>query len=284
MVQRKGLAGLKMMTEKRRLMIDGHVHIYDCYDLETFIETALKNLEHYYYAHYSNGSLFARILLLTEGKKNDFFSQFKKNGSFPNGRGYKFLETKEEVSITLVKGNEPLCYVLKGRQIVTRENLEVLALVSNQAIEDGLPAETVIERLIEKHEFAVLPWGFGKWFFKRGKIIRDLIEKYISPYLLIGDNSARPTFWPTPGLFKLAQAYHIPLINGSDPLPFSEEVRKVGTYGFSVEGDFNPYEPAESLREILIAPDTKIDLFGQRDRTIAFLKRQLKIHLVNVMK
>jgi len=272
------------MTEKTRLMVDGHVHIYDCYDLEKFFATAVKNLEHYYHSLYSNGNPLAKILLLTEGKTNDFFSQLKKNTDFPNNSQYQFIKTKENVSIILAKGKEPQCCVLRGRQIVTKENLEVLAIASKQTIEDGLPVETVIERLIEKHEIAVLAWGFGKWFFKRSKIIKDLIEKYRSPYLLLGDNSARPTFWPVPGLFKKARALNIPLINGSDPLPFKEEVHKVGSYGFSVEGDFNPKEPAKSLWNILISPGTKIDFFGQRDRAVSFFKRQSKIYLKKYLK
>ena len=275
------------MTEKNRLMIDGHVHIYDCYDLEKFFNTAVKNLNYFYHSLYSNGSPFSNILLLTEGKTIDFFSQFKKwaasppgkNGAFPGNSRYRFLETKEDISVILAKGNEPQCYILRGRQIVTEENLEVLAVASSQTIEDGLPAETVIERIIENHEIAVLAWGVGKWFLKRGKIIRGLIEKYRSLYLLMGDNSARPGFWPAPALFKQAGKLDIPLINGSDPLPFKDDVTKVGSYGFSVEDDFNPHEPARSLRDILISTGTKIDLFGQRDSAVSFFKRQSKIYL-----
>jgi len=273
-----------MTTEKTRFMVDGHVHIYDCYDLEKFFATAVKNLEHYYNSLYSNGSPLAKILLLTEGKTNDFFSQLKNNAGFPNTSGYRFRKTKENVSITLAKGKEAQCCVLRGRQIVTRENLEVLAIASNQTIEDGLPVEIVIEKLIEKHELAVLAWGFGKWFFKRGKIIKNLIETFRSPYLLLGDNSGRPASWPVPGLFERARALNIPLINGSDPLPFKEEVYKVGSYGFSVEGDFDPGEPAKSLWNILISPGTKIDFFGQRDRAVSFVKRQSKIYLKKYLK
>jgi hypothetical protein len=267
-----------MMMKKTRLMVDGHVHIYDCYNLETFFKTAVQNLEYFYDLYYSNGSPFERILLLTEGKTNDFFSQFKENSSFPNDTGYHFLSTKEEVSIILAKENKRLGYLLKGRQIVTEENLEVLAIGSGQTIEDGLPIETVLERIMDKEEMAVLAWGFGKWLFRRGKIIKRLIKNYSSPYLLVGDNSGRPTSWPIPHLFKRARGLNISIINGSDPLPFAGEETKVGSYGFSVEGDFNEDEPAKSLRDILVSPGPTIGFFGQRDNTISFIKRQSKIY------
>jgi len=273
-----------MMMKKTRLMVDGHVHIYDCYNLEMFFNTAVKNLEHFYNTYYSNGSPYELILLLTEGKSNDFFSRFKEKGNFPNDSGYHFLNTNEDVSLVLAKENKRLCYLLKGRQIVTKENLEVLAIGSTQTIEDGLPIETVLEQIMDKEEMAVLAWGFGKWLFKRGKIIKRIIKNYNSPDLLVGDNSGRPVFWPIPRLFKKARALNMSIINGSDPLPFAGEETKVGSYGFSVEGDFNENEPARSLRDILVSPGLTIGFFGQRDNTIAFCKRQSKIYLRKYLK
>ena len=70
------IRGNQMMMKKTRLMVDGHVHIYDCYNLEKFFNIAVKNLEYFYDTYYSNGSPYERIILLTEGKTNDFFSQF----------------------------------------------------------------------------------------------------------------------------------------------------------------------------------------------------------------
>jgi hypothetical protein len=267
-------------------MVDGHVHIYDCYDLEKFFDNAVKNMNRFFHMLYPGESQSEKILLLTEGKKNDFFSRFKKDRGFPNDSGYHFMDTKEDISLVLARHNKPLCYLLKGRQIVTKENLEVLLVASDQEIEDGLPIETVIQRIIDKNDIAVLAWGFGKWFFKRGKIIHYLIKKYRFPGLFIGDNSGRPTFWPIPQQFKRAKELDIPIISGSDPLPFSDEVHKVGTYGFSVsvEGKFNSDEPAGSIWEILLSPEATIDLFGRRDATVPFFKRQSKIYLKKYLK
>ncbi|MCP5046857.1 MAG: hypothetical protein GY940_06775 [bacterium] len=186
----------------------------------------------------------------------------------------------------LTKDDKPQCYVIRGRQIVTRENLEVLAVGTARTIPDGLPIETVIEKLVENEEPAVLAWGVGKWFFKRGKIIKKMMDRYRSPYLMIGDNSGRPTFWPTPRLFKKAAAMGIPDINGSDPLPFEDDFAKVGSFGFTVEGDFNKEKPNQSLKELLITPgiDSRIDRFGFRDPFMNFFKRQSKIYIKKYLK
>lgn len=272
--------------KKRRLMVDGHVHIYDCYNLEAFFQNAAANMDRYYDVLYpgSGEDGYERILLLTEGKQNDFFSRFKKEGGFPNDSGFRCLPTKEDFSLLLTREDKPLCYLMRGRQIVTRENLEVLLVASGQEIEDGLPITAVIDRILENNDMAVLAWGFGKWLFARGKVIAQVIRKYDSPGLFIGDNSGRPTFWPVPQQFKAAKARGIPIFNGSDPLPFTDEINKVGTYGFCVEGAFNEDEPAGSLWEILLSPETAIDLFGRRDTAVSFFKRQAKIYLKKYLK
>lgn len=267
-------------------MVDGHVHIYDNFDLEKFFKIANAFLDHYYDALYANGIPYEKVLLLTESKTNDFFSQLKKEGGFANDSGFRCRETNEPESLVLTKNGKPACYILRGRQIVTEENLEILAVATGQTIEDGLPMDTVIEILTGAGQPAVLAWGFGKWLFKRGKVIQRVLDTCRSPYLLVADNSGRPVFWPTPAAFKKAKALHVPLINGSDPLPFTEEMAKVGSYGFTVVGEFDPEKPAGSLREILTVPGIGdgIEFFGKRDGIVSFFSRQAKIYLKKYLK
>ncbi len=265
--------------KKSKLLIDGHVHVYDSFDLEIFFGAALGSLDSYAGKLYPGEDNLQKILLFTEGKENDFFSRFKANDIDLKNANYKFKTTGEECSIVLKENGTPLCYILRGRQIVTEESLEVLAVASSQKIPDGLPIEEVIKKIIEQKEIAVLAWGVGKWFFTRGKIIIKKIEEFRSPYLFIGDNSARPTFWPQPKLFKTAKRAGIPIINGSDPLPFAEEAGKVGSYGFVLEGEFDPAEPAKSFREALLSNRESIRFFGKRDGAFSFFKRQAKMFL-----
>ncbi|MCP5053614.1 MAG: hypothetical protein GY940_40985, partial [bacterium] len=144
------------MMQKTRLMVDGHVHIYDCYHLEKFFRTAVAHLDHFYNTLYSNGSPYVKLLLLTEAKSNDYFNRFREGEGFPNDSGYHFLETNEPTSIILAKEGKPQCYLLRGRQIVTRDDLEILSIGSDQFIQDGLPTETVTDTLIAHEEPAVL--------------------------------------------------------------------------------------------------------------------------------
>jgi hypothetical protein len=262
--------------QKTNIIVDGHVHVYDCYDLDKFFCAAIKNLDNMYTATYPGDNNYQKVLLFTEGKDDDYFSRFKANGNIDKQSEYEFENTQEGCSIILSKNKHPLCYILAGRQIVTREKLEVLSVASNQKIEDGLPIKEVVKKLIDNKQIVVLAWGVGKWFFKRGKIIKDIIERYHSPYLFIGDNSARPSFWPTPKLYKLARENNIGNISGSDPLPFIKEQSRVGTYGFAIEGDFQPSKPAESFCRLLISNKTNMKLLGRQDNIFSFIKRQVK--------
>jgi hypothetical protein len=273
------------MSEQTRLMIDGHVHVYDCYDLGLFFKTANAYLDYYYGSLYANGIPHAKLLLLTEAKTNDFFSKWQQDGAFENEAGYTFVPTEEE-SLRLEKEGKLQCFLVRGRQVITRENLEILAIGSGPDVKDGLPARDVIDTLVERKQPAVLAWGVGKWLFKRGNVIKDLIESYRTPYLFAGDNSGRPTFWPTPSRFKQAQALHMAMLNGSDPLPFDSEVHKPGSFGSTLEGSFDPARPFHSLRELLTTPNIheRIESFGRRDNIVSFFKRQSKIYLKKYLK
>ncbi len=262
---------------KTKLIVDGHVHIYNCYDIDKFFDMAIKNMGQMYSSMYPEDNNYQKILLFTEGKDNDYFSRFKTNGNFGKQSEYKFENTKEDCSIILLKNGQPICYILAGRQIVTRENLEVLTIASDQKIEDGLPIEKVVKKLLDNQQIAVLAWGVGKWFFKRGRLVKDIIEKYHSPYLFVGDSSARPSFWPTPRLYHLAEKYNIGILRGSDPLPFADEQNRVGQFGFVIEGDFQLNKPADSFRNILISNKSNISFFGRQDSVMSFLKKQAKI-------
>jgi hypothetical protein len=274
------------MIEKSRLLIDGHVHVYDSFDLIEFFTRACTHLDYFYEKKYANGSPYEKLLLLTEAGNNDFFARWREHGRLGLNSGFQFKETGEEASLILEKDSVPQCYILRGRQIVTAEGLEVLAVGSTLTIPDGLPIQEVIQTIINQEELAVLAWGFGKWLFRRGKVIQQLIATNDSPYLLLGDNSGRPVFWGTPRLYKQGRAVNTVLTSGSDPLPFPEEYIKVGTFGFSLEAQFDQNKPAASLRDILISPgiSSNIDYFGYRDGIVSFFTRQSKIYLKKYFK
>ncbi len=274
--------------QQTHLIIDSHIHIYDCYNLEQFFQKALQNFDRLAPPAPEPGMPTAKILMLTEGKQLDFFSHFKESGHLPGSSQYRFLPAGDALALTTADDDSPLCYLLPGRQIVTRENLEVLLLASSLKIEDRLPIQTVLETIAKNNDIAALAWGVAKWLFKRGNIINNLVDQHEtgSEYsnLLIGDNSGRPIFWPAPKSFKKAAQKQIPIINGSDPLPFPPEISKPGTYGFTTQAPFDPQKPNHSIKELLLSPNARFFNFGKQDGILSFFIRQSRIYLKKYLK
>ncbi|MEM1170460.1 MAG: hypothetical protein AAGJ08_15610 [Cyanobacteria bacterium P01_H01_bin.35] len=87
----------------------------------------------------------------------------------------KLTPTQESISIYATNNENQKIFIIAGRQIVTAEKLEVLALISDSEFADGLPLETTIKNIVSKNGIPVLPWGVGKWIGKRGKILQKLL-------------------------------------------------------------------------------------------------------------
>ncbi|MFQ5963574.1 MAG: hypothetical protein ACE5KZ_04740 [Candidatus Scalinduaceae bacterium] len=86
-----------------KLIVDGHVHFYSCYDPDKFFDAAMKNMDTMFHAIYPNGDKFTKILLFSEGKQNDYFSQFKKKAIVGQKSDYLFETTSEDCSLILKK-------------------------------------------------------------------------------------------------------------------------------------------------------------------------------------
>jgi hypothetical protein len=269
------------MDQTMRYLVDGHVHFYPAFDFEVFFERALGHL--LAANPTENGVQGIPFLLLSEGRQHDWFARWQEgaDGS-TDDKEYNFSRTREAVTLALSRrdGAGPLAYVVRGRQVVTRENLEILHLATELTIADGLPAEAVLGQIVDRGELAVLAWGVGKWLLNRGRLVDHLIDTVSSPFFFLGDNSARPWFWPRPPQFKRARERGIAVVCGSDPLPFRSEQAKPGSFGFSLEGPFNPDCPAESLTRLMTKTSNSCQplCFGRRDGLVSFFLRQAKVN------
>ncbi|NET04044.1 MAG: hypothetical protein F6K16_04795 [Symploca sp. SIO2B6] len=268
---------------KQLIIADAHVHIYDCFDLDKFLNAAANN--------FNNSALnkgykdrFESILFLTETKFDNKFlellecaNNYKKNNS---KNQWIIDKTKENYSLYASNSNNQKIFIIAGRQIVTAENLEVLALITAKTFEDGLPIKRVIQDVINSGGIPVIPWGFGKWIRSRGKILTNLLQEENLPILFLGDNSGRPHFWSTPPYFKQAEQRGLRILPGTDPLPFNSEFWRPGSFGFTLEGSLNPDEPANSIKKMLLDPTTKLQSYGSLETPFRFVRNQLAMQIL----
>lgn len=267
----------------KKIIIDAHSHMYDCFDLPVFISFTFKNLDSFFQARFPNINEFKKVVCLTEAKNNNYFEALK-NGDVPLSDDLKIRKTREDISFILEKSNGSSVIFLKGRQIVSREKIEVLSIASNVEIKDGLPLKEILKRLIKNQNIAVLAWGVGKWWFKRGKIINNIINTNDSPFLFTGDNSGRPLFWPMPRLINSGLKKDIRLLSGSDPLPLTKEENKSGSFGMIIEGDISTDYPGKTLTDLLCQSKPNTIPFGNRDSLALFLSRQIRIYTRKYLK
>ncbi len=191
----------------------------------------------------------------------------------------------DKISVTPAEGNDGLVmkeeggvtwYLVPGRQILTAEGIEVLALTVDLRLPDRLQAKDVINAILDFGGVPVLSWAPGKWFFGRGRVVRDLLESSVPGRVLIGDTALRPTIWAEPLLMKRAAANGFGVVAGSDPLPFAGEETRLGSYASVFEGDFDIENPGASMRDLLIAAKGSGKRVGGRCGPVAVIMRLIK--------
>lgn len=182
----------------------------------------------------------------------------------------RLAHTREPESLRYDEDGSSLI-VVAGRQIVTAERIEILALGSLTRIEDGIDAERTIAVLREQDAVVVLPWGVGKWLGARGKLIDRLLHEY--PDVRTGDIGGRPRFWPVPQ-FKERR----PSLSGSDNLPLPGSDGQVGNFGSVVEAGISRERPLADLKQAL-ANGAESWALGRHRNVAACLNDQIRLLL-----
>jgi hypothetical protein len=166
--------------------------------------------------------------------------------------------------------------LIAGWQIVTSERLEVLVLCCPRpAIPDGLPFQATLGEAMQSDGVTVVPWGFGKWWFGRGRLVSDMMTQHGSA-IFLGDNRGRPRSGIDPWQFTLAYREGIRLLPGTDPLPFPSQVDHVGRFGFLVPQIVDRSRPAENIKR-LIRDGRQPECYGQRQSLPQFCQHQLTL-------
>lgn len=267
-------------TDIGTLLVDAHVHVYDCFDIDTLLDAALHNFNH---AAKKTGLYngFSGVLLLSETSNDNWFLRSSMVDSCSHWQIEKTRD-KTVLQARLLTDNADninVIYIVAGRQIITAEGLELLALVTDSTFKDGLPINSALSTVREQDAVPVLPWAAGKWLGKRGKILSSLLAAEVNNDLCLGDNSGRPVFWSNPSHFKQARVLNIPVLPGTDPLPFAGEVIRVGSFGFSMRGQLSKVQPATDLKRLLRAKETEMLVYGQLEKPWRFFVNQIRLRM-----
>jgi hypothetical protein len=267
------------------ILIDGHVHFHKCFSLPLLLDTAAENFS----AAAENLGIAAEafwILLLCEDEGYENFFELVKKVETRDNRidGWTLFTSLETTVVIAQHDNGGRLFIIAGRQIRTREGIELLALCTDIRHADGLAIDVSLANVRQTGGVAVLPWGFGKWLGKRGEHVKRLITGPTRQHLLLGDNSGRLSGLGDPSEFRMARGLGMSILSGTDPLPFPAQLRRIGRYGSHLRGAFEEDKPGESIRLLLQSRTSSLVTYGDREQPAAFLVNQLRIQARNRLR
>lgn len=252
-----------------RTHLDAHAHIYPFYDVPRLLLAALDQMPR---SHPTD----LRVLCLAERFDCSFFRSLAQDEIRLPGDRWRIVawDPAGGVKLRHLPDHRDL-WILAGRQIVSSERIEVCSLFSDDPIEDGQPAETIIRTILKGTGLPALDWAPGKWLFKRGKLVRSLLTTFSPKELILVDTSLRPAGCPPSPAYATARKQGRAVLAGSDPLPVAGEEDLAGSYYSTVEIPRleDPTQLVAPLKAALVSGSLPIRVAGQRGSPAAVARR-----------
>ncbi len=250
------------------LCVDTHVHVYRAFDHETFLDAAADNAK-----RLGRG---LGVIMLTETRGEHVFRQWHDRNRVG---AWTFNPNEEDFVMFAQRDGELALAVIAGRQIITQERLEVLALGVDAEFEYGRPIAETVSAVRGRDALPVVPYGFGKWTGERGQIISRLIELHADHGLVLGDNGGRPTLGPRPPHFDQAAAHRVTILPGTDPLPLRSCQRQACRFGVRLDGTFRRETLGREVKTRLAAAGPVPPRFGDHVSLPRAVYQQLALRL-----
>ena len=265
------------------LLIDGHVHLHQSFDLVEFFDQSCANFETAAQDD-SIGQGWAGCLFCSATRRQPLDQLIDRLAAsdIPN---LECVDLDHSLAWSYARLNDGRCVCLiLGEQLVTSDNLEVLIYGIKKPIDHGHSTSATIAAGLENDGVVILPWGFGKWMFKRGKLVKELIESNHpmangGPRLFVGDNGGRAGWSRPPALIRAATNLGIWNLPGSDPLPLAGEIAKPGSSGFLLNGQFSLNALLANIRAALNNLESQPSIFGKPEQLLRFARNQIRLRL-----
>jgi hypothetical protein len=260
------------------ILVDAHVHLHPCFDTDSFLDSAVANFERGA-AQVGVPRPYTGCLLLAESRETHWFRDLRlrlREEERPGGV-WTFSPTEEDCSVVAQRVSGERLFLIAGRQIVSREGVEVLALGRDAEIPDRLKLAETLSRVRGTGALPVLPWGFGKWWLRRGSLVAEAFRRRGSEELFLGDNGGRLAMTGLPRLFRESRAEGVPVLPGSDPLPFAEHGGRAGSYGFVLSGSLDEERPTACVLRAIRRLKGQPRIFGRCAGLTSFVHDQAAV-------
>lgn len=261
------------------VLVDSHVHVHPRFDEARFLRAAFRNFSKAADA-LQLGAGWRGVMVLTEIAGADRFSQLLAEIGAAVGDGWTVESTSEDTSVRLRNSGDPaVMTVVAGRQVQTKEGLEVLAFPHRGPILDGRPIREVILEADSAGAVSLVPWGFGKWWGRRGRTVRALLTEEPGLPFLLADTGHRPAWAPRPQQLVESERRGRPTLTGSDPLPLNGEESRPGSCCVRLTISSFSDQPALRLKEAIAALNDSPPRYEQRVGLTRFTTSQLAMQV-----
>lgn len=260
-------------------LVDTHVHLYNAFRLSRALDCAATNFKRWN-THLGLPTRIPPLLMLVEAEDDDVFLRLRSGDLIEEDLGrWSVSRTGDAISLSLVRDDGDQLIIVAGRQLTTTEGVEVLALACVEDLRDRRSLIDTIAWTFRHGGMPVLPWGFGKWLGRRGRLVRQIIETEWSHKLALGDTSYRPRAPYPPRNFRMAASRGIPILAGTDPLPYAGQQGKIGRYGVVLREEIDAGQPGCSARACLRSLLGPVESYGQREPLLPNLRLQTHMQL-----
>lgn len=276
------MPGRQIAANESWMLVDGHVHVHPQFDSARFLDAAAGNLRAMA-SQLGAGKVWSGFLLLAEMCGVDWFGSTcnrLSGGDTAIGNWQFSFSHEPETLMAKDRHRSDTLFIVAGRQVVTSEKIEVLALMTRQMVADGMSLDLTVGACHAAGALVVLPWGVGKWLGSRGRLIERTLTIHAGDGpVLAGDNGGRPWFWPRPRIFTRLESAGLPVLPGTDPLPLSDQVSRVGSYGMALVGAISGDAPTANLKARLLAgwDEARMRPFGRLESALGFVRNQVRL-------
>jgi len=273
------------MSASYEVLLDAHVHFHPCYSRAEFFSAAVRNFDAGAAQLGLDGPRLGGLMFTESSGDNAFHAMVARAKPTPPAglaqHRWWFRPGGEDNALWAILGPDERerLLLIAGRQLVTSDGLEVLALGCADELPDGMELRAAIGAVLNAGAIPVVPWGFGKWWSRRGRLVKELLGSDVGGRYFLGDNAGRPRAGARPHLFDRGRARGIFVLPGSDPLPFRRQMNKAGRCGFRLGNGFDNERPAASIIESLRHCDGQPDTFGSYESLGNFARDQVSMQL-----
>jgi hypothetical protein len=257
--------------------VDGHVHFHSIERAALTLDAAADNFRRF---GPREDDACQGILLLTQAGGEHVFERMREQATCGT---WRIEPVRAEEQSLIARRDGIAIAVICGRQVRCERGLEVTALGTILDYPDGRPLPDTIAEVKASGAVVSLPWGFGKWLGSRGSLVRAALREHAPGSIAICDNGSRLQFLGQPPLVREAGQRGFQVLPGTDPFPFGDDYRRVGSFGFLAMAP-KLQHPWRDLRAWLSARDDSPPAFGQALGLVRFLVNNVGIQLRNRLR